>query len=80
MAQYEPTQRIIELSLVELNEIIQYLQEKYADTEPKAVLIGGWAVDSYNSWFGSIDIDLVTNSRTRKGIMHHLREKRGFEP
>ncbi len=80
MALYEPTQRIIELSLVELNEIIQYLQEKYDDTEPKAVLIGGWAVDSYNSWFGSIDIDLVTNSRTRKGIMHYLREKRGFEP
>lgn len=80
MAQYEPSQRIIALSLAELNEIIQYLREKYDDAGPKAVLIGGWAVDSYNPWFGSIDLDLVTNSRTRKGIMHHLREKRGFEP
>ena len=80
MTLYEPTQKIIALSLTELNEIIQYLHEKYDNTEPKAVLIGGWAVDSYNPWFGSIDIDLVTNNRTRKGIMHYLREKRGFEP
>ncbi|MBN2488769.1 MAG: hypothetical protein JXA98_07050 [Methanosarcinaceae archaeon] len=81
MPQYEPTQRIIELSLAELNEVIRYLHEKHGETEdPKTVLIGGWAVDSYNPWFGSIDIDLITSSRIRKSIMYHLRELRGFEP
>lgn len=81
MPQYEPTQRIIELSLAELNEIVRYLHEKYVEGEnSKTVLIGGWAVDSYNPWFGSIDVDLITSSQIRKGIMYHLRESRGFVP
>jgi hypothetical protein len=81
MPQYEPTQRIIELSLTELNEIILYLHEKNDDLKNASiVLIGGWAVGSYNPWFGSIDIDLITSNKIRKSIMYHLRENRGFEP
>ncbi|WP_407355528.1 hypothetical protein [Methanolobus sp. WCC5] len=81
MPQYEPTQRIIALSLEELNEIIRHIHEKNDDIKnPNTVLIGGWAVDSYNPWFGSIDIDLITSSRIRKSIMYHLRENRDFKP
>ncbi|AFV25278.1 hypothetical protein Mpsy_3079 [Methanolobus psychrophilus R15] len=81
MPQYEPMQRIIALSLEELNEIIRHLHEKNDDIKnSNTVLIGGWAVDSYNSWFGSIDIDLITSSRIRKSIMYHLRENRDFKP
>ncbi|SDF96551.1 hypothetical protein SAMN04488589_1845 [Methanolobus vulcani] len=81
MPQYEPTQRIIALSLEELNEIIRYLHEKNDNLkDSNTVLIGGWAVDSYNPWFGSIDIDLITSSKIRKSIMFHLRENRDFKP
>jgi hypothetical protein len=42
------------------------------------VLIGGWAVHSYNHWYGSIDIDLITNSKTRGSLQEHLVKNRGF--
>ena len=42
------------------------------------MLIGGWAVHAFNPWYGSIDIDLITNSRTKKGLMAHLVSTRGF--
>ncbi len=71
---------IVRFSIEELNVIAQYLHEKEDNGNPTTVLIGGWAVDSYNPWFGSIDIDLITNSRTRKSLMYHLRKYRGFEP
>ena len=50
--------------------------EKY----PITVLVGGWAVYSYNKWYGSVDIDLVTNSKTRQSLMWYLRNERGFVP
>lgn len=71
---------IIRYSLDELEVISQYLHEKEEREDPTTVLIGGWAVDSYNSWYGSIDIDLITNASTRKSLMHHLRNDRGFTP
>ena len=43
------------------------------------VLIGGWAVDAYNHWYGSIDIDLVTNHTTKSSLMWHLLNNRGYE-
>jgi len=81
MTQYEPTQRIIELSVDELSAITQYLHENKGENEyATTVLIGGWAVDSYNPWFGSVDIDIITNNQTRKSLMHYLRNHRGFVP
>lgn len=47
-------------------------------SNPITVLIGGWAVYSYNQWYGSVDIDLVTNSRTRHSLMWYLRNERKF--
>ena len=71
---------IIRFSLDELDVISRYLHEKEENDDPTTILIGGWAVDSYNSWFGSIDIDLITNNRTRESLMYYLRENRGFMP
>ena len=71
---------IAKFSLVELDIITQYLQKKENVDEPTTVLIGGWAVDSYNSWFGSIDIDLITNSKRRSSLSYFLREERDFVP
>jgi hypothetical protein len=80
MTRYEQMSGIIKFSLDELDIIAQYLQEKENVEEPTTVLIGGWAVDSYNPWFGSIDVDLITNSNRRSSLSYFLREERGFVP
>jgi hypothetical protein len=68
-------------SLEERVEIFRWIEEHGKDGEdPVSVLIGGWAVYVYNSWYGSVDIDIVTNSRTKQSLMKHLREKRGYIP
>jgi len=46
--------------------------------KPVTVLIGGWAVYSYNPWYGSIDIDLVTNSSIKNDLMCYLIEKQQY--
>lgn len=71
---------IIKFSLDELIVITEYLQEREDADDPTTVLIGGWAVDSYNPWFGSIDIDLITNSNTRTSLRFHLRKNHNFVP
>ncbi|MDO9517849.1 MAG: hypothetical protein Q7J10_07360 [Methanosarcinaceae archaeon] len=71
---------IARFSFDELDVITRYLHDKEDHDNPTTVLIGGWAVDSYNPWFGSIDIDLITNNHTRESLMYYLRENRGFMP
>lgn len=57
------------------------MQARGEDTSnPITVLIGGWAVYSYNPWYGSIDIDLVTNNKTRHSLIRYLRDERKFIP
>lgn len=41
--------------------------------------MGGWAVDAYNPWYGSIDIDLVTNNRTKHSLMRILVNEREYD-
>lgn len=72
---------IFERSLEELVEIFRWIEDhEKNDENPGSVLIGGWAVYAYNPWYGSMDIDIVTNSRTKRSLMKHLRDKRGFVP
>lgn len=79
MPPYEPNPQIIVMSLEELKFILNWLgQRRERDDNPVTVLIGGWAVDAYNPWYGSIDIDLVTNSRTKSSLMHLLLTERGY--
>ena len=79
MPDYELSQEIIELSGQELKKIGEWdeLHNK-SSSVPSLVLIGGWAVDAYNPYLGSVDIDLVTNSHTSHSLMHHLSRYEGY--
>ena len=79
MASYSLPRTAMSSSLEELMEIFRWIRAHEKDESgPVTVLIGGWAVYSYNPWYGSVDIDLVTNSRSRQNLMWYLRNERGF--
>ena len=79
MADYNTARTVIDASRDELIEIFRWVQARGEDERyPLTVLIGGWAVYSYNPWYGSVDIDLITNSRARQHLMKYLRDERGF--
>ncbi len=79
MPPYNPSQAIVEISVSELRKIAVLLLERQEDREnPGTVLIGGWAVDAYNPYFGSQDIDLVTNNTTRKWLIDRLKTGEGY--
>lgn len=75
------TEPLTRESLIELKAIIEWLYKRGEDPDnPITILIGGWAVYSYNKYLGSIDIDLITNSDTRHSLMYYLRSNRGYIP
>ncbi|MCG7849182.1 MAG: hypothetical protein MIO93_08405 [ANME-2 cluster archaeon] len=79
MPYFDPTPRIISQSLEELRFIFSWVKDHGETSEdPITVLIGGWAVDAYNPWYGSVDIDLVTNSRTKNSLKYALKNDRGY--
>jgi len=73
--------RLVELSFRELGTILGKVAEYNKAGGPgaqPAVLIGGWAVYVYNDYYGSVDIDLVTNADTRKSLGHWLTQHHGY--
>lgn len=78
MPGYEVPRSVIEASLWELAEIYRWVHDRERPGDHVTVLIGGWAVYCYNPWYGSIDIDLVTNAGTRQHLMRYLENARGF--
>lgn len=78
MPAYEVSRSVIAASLEELAGIYHWVNDRESTENPVTVLIGGWAVYCYNPWYGSIDIDLVTNAGTRQHLMRHLLTNRGF--
>jgi hypothetical protein len=81
MPPYNPGQEIIERSLAELRIIAEWSRARGEDPDnPEVILIGGWAVDAYNPYLGSVDIDLVTTGRIRHTLMHYLRSEHNFTP
>ena len=79
MANYNAARTVIDASREELIEIFRWVQARGEDErDPLTVLIGGWAVYCYNPWYGSVDIDLITNSRARHHLMKYLRDERRF--
>lgn len=73
-------EQLITLSFEELKYIRSWVRKREENNKfPITVLIGGWAVDAYNSWYGSVDVDLVTNHETREDLKWHLLNYRGFE-
>ncbi len=80
MSPYDPPPEIIAMSFEELKFILGWIRERGETADnPITGLIGGWAVDAYNSWYGSVDIDLVTNSRTKNTLKQVLKQERDYE-
>lgn len=80
MPDYDVPQTIKEASLEEVKEIFRWVQAKgVEESGPRIVLIGGWAVYTYNQYYGSLDIDLVINKRIRHSLKRYLTWRRGFE-
>ncbi len=79
MTSYEEYRSVIDASNLELRAIAEYLQAREDAASPTTVLIGGWAVHAYNPWYGSVDIDLITNSRTKQSLKEHLVSTRGYD-
>jgi len=80
MPDYSPNQEIVNLSLEELRHIMQWVRDRENIHDPVTVLIGGWAVESYNPHLGSVDIDLLTNNETKESLKYYLRQQREFTP
>ncbi len=76
MPRYDPTESIVSRSLEELGLITDWLAA--GKGRGATVLVGGWAVHAYNPWYGSVDIDLVTNSRTKNTLKNFLKTERGY--
>jgi signal transduction histidine kinase len=74
------SESITELSLKELVSIFRLLGSREADEErPGAVLMGGWAVYSYNRYHGSTDVDILAPNRLRDSLIRGLKRSRGYE-
>ena len=79
MPNFEISQEIIEISGQELKKIGDWNGRSNHDSAvPSMVLIGGWAVDAYNPYFGSVDIDLVTNRDSHHNLMYYLQQSEGY--
>lgn len=79
MPPYNPSQAIVELSGTELQKIALWIIKRDEDPQrPVTVLIGGWAVDVYNPYFGSQDIDLVTDINTQQWLIDRLKTTEGY--
>lgn len=71
---------IIKVSLEEVTNIFQWAKERETiDHRSNVVLVGGWAVDVYNSWYGSRDIDLMMTAKEKKELLNYLYIERKFE-
>lgn len=80
MPDYNPGPAIIETSFAELQKIVSWINNPGEDpARTKTVLIGGWAVDAYNPYFGSVDIDLVADRNTQQWLIDRLRSDEGYQ-
>jgi len=68
-------------SLRELKILFEWVSEREPDLKKsRTVLVGGWAVYSYNPYWGSVDIDLITNNTTKRSMRKYLLDNHGFHP
>jgi len=81
MPVYDPGPEIIEASAAELRKIVSWANASGPGHKlQNIVLIGGWAVDAYNPYFGSVDIDLVTDDGNRESLIGYLTTREGYSP
>jgi hypothetical protein len=67
-----------EESLRELRGILPWIWDRERES-PITILVEGWAVYYYNGYWGSTDIDLITNNRTRRSLRYYLLNERGYQ-
>ncbi len=80
MVRYEVYNQDIEDSLNYVSKIYEWSRRKHSSSQVKLpLLIGGWAVDAYNPWYGSLDIDIITNGRTRNSLKNFMKNQEGFQ-
>ena len=74
-------QPIVTESLIEIEAIFEWLRQERGEDPgaPTTILVGGWAVYSYNDYYGSQDIDLITNRRTKQSLTNFLKSERGYQ-
>ncbi|MHB8396032.1 MAG: hypothetical protein ACYDAZ_01525 [Thermoplasmataceae archaeon] len=65
-------------SLEELRYIFGWSLAHRNYREGDIILIGGWAVHSFNPWKYSLDIDLITPGRFKATLKNHLSSSRGY--
>lgn len=71
---------IIRESLDEVASMFKWARERIGSgTGVSLILVGGWAVDACNSWYGSRDIDIMVNSKGGKKLSNYLNQERGFQ-
>jgi len=74
------SETIEDLSLKELVRIFRLLDSLEADKDkPRSVLIGGWAVFSYNAYHKSVDVDILTPNKVRDSLIKDLKSHHGYE-
>jgi predicted nucleotidyltransferase len=74
------SQKIIEESRSETIHLINFVKKKFdSDNSTKVWLIGGWAVDAYNSWYGSRDIDIMASTKVVSELKKYLYFERGYK-
>lgn len=74
-------EKIARRSLDELKAIFSWLNARESHLEaPTTILVGGWAVHSYNDYWGTIDIDIITNNKTKKSLKEYLLDHRDYHP
>lgn len=67
-------------SMKELKKLFSWFHAREAHLEsPISILVGGWAVYSYNRYWGSVDIDIITNSKTKRSLKYFLISREGYE-
>ena len=68
-------------SIKELKTIFEWVKGRGEDLKKsRTVLVGGWAVYSYNPYWGSVDIDIITNNTTKRSMRKYLLDNHGFHP
>lgn len=65
----------------ELRFIARWYSSRFDRTERpiRLLLVGGWAVWSYNEYEPSVDIDIIASNKTRSSLFHQLKKERGYK-
>ena len=69
---------IEDLSFEELDRVFSFFRAGQKTGSPAAILVGGWAVYSYNAYFKSVDIDLLVDRAGETGLVRHLVRHHGY--